>query len=186
MGDFLVCLPPPQIGPALFDDCARLLAMKDTLAGNARLDWRVVLPIGEWQGVTVGGPETRVIALELPRMGLNGRIPAALGDLVGLRSLVLDGNVLTGAIPPELGKLTDLEMLGLAANALSGPIPPELAKLSNLGELWLSGNRLTGSLPPQAAFGRWRGSALPRRSCRQSRFARRLCAPAGDEGRPRR
>ena len=149
LGDYLVCLPPPQIGPALFDDCARLLAMKDTLAGNARLNWRVVLPIGEWQGVTVGGPEARVIALELPRMGLNGRIPAALGDLAGLRSLVLDGNVLTGAIPPELGNLTDLEMLGLAANALSGPIPPELAKLSSLGELWLSGNRLTGSLPPE-------------------------------------
>ena len=144
-----VCLPSSRISSALLDDCARLLAMKDTLAGNAQLNWSVALPIGEWQGVTVGGPEGRVIALELPRMGLNGRVPSALGDLAGLRSLVLAGNVLAGAIPPELGKLTDLEMLGLSANALTGPIPPELAKLSSIRELWLSGNRLTGSLPPE-------------------------------------
>ena len=82
-------------------------------------------------------------------MGLNGRIPAALGHLAGLQSLVLDGNLLRGAIPPELGKLTDLEMLGLAANALTGAIPPELAKLSSLRDLWLSGNDLTGSLPSE-------------------------------------
>ena len=144
-----VCLPSSRISSALLDDCARLLAMKDTLAGNAQLNWSVALPIGEWQGVTVGGPEGRVIALELPRMRLNGRVPSALGDLAGLRSLVLAGNVLAGAIPPELGKLTDLEMLGLSANALTGPIPPELAKLSSIRELWLSGNRLTGSLPPE-------------------------------------
>ena len=149
LGDLMVCLPPPRISAALFDDCTALLRMESTLAGNARLNWSVALPIGEWQGMTMGGPEGRVIALELPRMGLNGRVPAALGDLAGLRSLVLDGNVLTGAIPPELRKLTDLEMLGLAANALSGPIPPELAKLSSLRELWMSGNRLTGSLPPE-------------------------------------
>ena len=144
-----VCQPLPRGSPALFDDCTLLLAMKDTLAGNAQLNWSEALPISEWQGVTVGGPEGRVIALELPRIRLNGRIPAALGHLAGLRSLALDGNALAGPIPPELGKLTDLEILGLAANALTGPIPPELAQLSSLRELWLSGNRLTGSLPPE-------------------------------------
>ena len=149
LGDLLVCLPPPRISPALFDDCRALLTMKETLAGAAQLNWDSALPLSEWQGVTLGGPEGRVIALELPRRGLNGRIPAALGHLASLRSLVLDGNVLTGAIPPELGKLTDLEILGLAANALTGAIPPELAKLSSLRELWLSGNRLTGSLSPE-------------------------------------
>ena len=144
-----VCQPPLRSGPALFDDCVRLLAMKDTLAGEAELNWSIALPINEWQGVTVGGPEGRVIALELPRMGLDGRVPAVLGHLAGLRRLVLDGNLLTGTIPPELGKLTDLEILGLAANVLTGPIPPELAKLPSLRELWLSGNHLTGSLPPE-------------------------------------
>ena len=147
-GDLLLC-GPSRLSPPLSDDCTLLLAVKETLAGEADLNWSGALPISEWQGVTVGGPEGRVIAVELPRMGLNGRVPAALGRLAGLRSLVLDGNVLTGAIPPELGKLTDLERLGLADNALTGPIPPELARLTSLGELWLSGNRLTGSLPPE-------------------------------------
>ncbi len=145
----LVCLPPPRTAPALFADCTTLLAMSSTLAGSVRLNWRVTSPMREWEGVTVGGPEGRVIALELPRWGLNGRLPAALGQMAGLRSLVLDGNALTGAVPPELGKLTDLEWLGLAANLLSGPVPPELANLSRLRELWLSGNRLTGSLPAE-------------------------------------
>ena len=147
LGYLVFCAP--STSPALFDDCTVLLAVKETLAGDVPLNWHVALPIGLWQGVTVGGPEGRVTVLELPRMGLNGRVPAALGNLAGLRSLVLDGNVLTGAIPPELGKLTDLEMLGLASNDLTGPIPPELAKLSSLRELWLSGNRLTGSLPSE-------------------------------------
>ena len=146
----VVCRLPPLSSSALFDDCSRLLAMQDTLAGSASLNWSATLAPGEWQGVTVGGPERRVVRLELPRMELNGRVPAALGQLAGLRSLVLDGNQLTGAIPPELGKLRDLETLGLVDNALTGPIPPELASLSSLKELWLGGNHITSdSLPPE-------------------------------------
>ena len=146
----VVCRLPPLSSFELFDDCRRLLAMKDMLAGSAWLNWSATLPLREWRGVAVGGPESRVVRLELPRMGLNGRVPAALGQLAGLRSLVLDGNQLIGAIPPELGKLRDLEILGLAGNALTGRIPQELAALSSLKELWLGGNRLTGdSLPPE-------------------------------------
>ena len=146
----VACQPWPLTSSALFDDCRLLLAMKDTLAGSASLDWSSTLPPREWQGVTVGGPERRVVRLELPRMGLTGRVPAALGQLAGLRSLVLDGNLLTGAIPPELGNLRELEVLGLAGNALTGAIPRELATLSSLKELWLGGNRLTeSSLSPE-------------------------------------
>ena len=149
LGHLLFCAPESRLSPPLFEDCTVLLAAKETLVGEATLNWSLAVPIDEWHGVTLGGPEGRVIALDLPRMGLSGRIPAALGHLTGLQSLVLDGNLLRGAIPPELGKLTDLEMLGLAANALTGAIPPELAKLSSLRDLWLSGNDLTGSLPSE-------------------------------------
>ncbi len=120
------CAPPPQTNPALFDDCTRLLVVKEMLAGAASLNWSRVLPIGEWQGVTVGGPEGRVIALELPRARWNERVLAVLGHLTGLRSLALDGKALTAPIPPELGELTDLDLLALAANDLTGPVPPEL------------------------------------------------------------
>ncbi len=152
LGHFVFCGPPPRfnrLNPPLYDDCALLLAAKDTLAGDAPLNWRTALPIGEWQGVTLGGPQGRVIALELPRTGLNGRVPAALGSLTSLQRLVLDGNRLTGPVPPELEKLTNLKVLGLAANALTGSIPLELAKLPSLEDLRLSGNRLTGSMPPE-------------------------------------
>ena len=149
LGNLVFCAPPPRTSPALFGDCTALLAAKGVLAGDAPLNWNAARPMGAWQGVTLGGPEGGVIALELPQTGLNGRVPAALGNLARLRALVLDGNALTGTIPPELGKLADLEVLGLASNALTGAVPAELAKLSNLRDLWLSGNRLTGSLPPE-------------------------------------
>ncbi len=141
--DDLFCRGSSRTRPELLDDCTLLLEMRDELAGRATLNWRRGIPIGGWRGVTLGGPEGRVIALELPRMGLNGRIPAALGSLDRLRSLVLDGNGLTGSIPPELGNLADLRVLALAANDLTGSVPPELARLPSLDEVWLSDNRLT-------------------------------------------
>ncbi len=143
-----LCLPPPRTSPGLFGDCTTLLAAQETLEGGARLNWREAMPMGRWQGVTLGGPEGRVIALELPRTGLDGRIPAVLGSLARLRTLVLDGNRLTGPIPPELGNLADLQVLALGANHLTGSVPPELARLSNLREVWLNDNRLTGPVPP--------------------------------------
>ena len=144
-----LCTPPPT-SPALFDDCAVLLAVKDSLAGDVSLNWRAAVPVGLWQGVTIGR-EGRVAALDLRDMNLTGRLPAELGELTHLQVLRLDGNRLTGAVPPELGNLTRLTMLSLDGNRLTGPIPPALANLSNLGQLWLADNRLTGSIPPELA-----------------------------------
>ena len=147
--DTRLCTPPPT-SPALFDDCAVLLAVKDSLAGDVSLNWRAAVPVGLWQGVTIGR-EGRVAALDLRDRNLTGRLPAELGELSHLQVLRLDGNRLTGAIPPELGNLTRLTMLSLDGNRLTGPIPPALANLSNLGQLWLADNRLTGSIPPELA-----------------------------------
>ena len=143
------CPAAPADNLGLRADCDVLLAARNILAGEARLNWSEHLPIDLWQGVTIGGPFNRVTRLALVEAGLNGRIPPALGRLSELVSLALNRNRLTGPVPPELGKLTNLERLVLSFNALSGPIPPELGKLSHLRELWLKNNRLSGPVPPE-------------------------------------
>ena len=137
----------PPTSPALSDDRAALLAVKETLAGDASLNWHAAVPAGLWQGVTVDGPERRVTGLDLAGLGLNGRIPPELGDLASLEHLNLSYNTLTGGIPPELGKLTNLRTLELAGNALTGPIPPELGGLEILFFLRFAGNDFHGCLP---------------------------------------
>ena len=115
------------------------------------MNWIKAVSVNNWQGVTVGGPEGRVIRLDIAGLGLNGRIPSDFGHLDRLVSLSLQRNRLSGPIPPELGDLTSLEHLNLNYNSLTGGIPPELARLENLKDLWLKGNRLTG--PLSAALG---------------------------------
>ena len=137
----------PTTSPALSDDRAALLAVKDTLAGNASLNWRTAVPIGLWQGVSVGGAEGGVTGLALANLGLNGRIPPELGNLASLEHLNLSYNALTGVIPPELGKLTSLRTLELAGNALTGRIPSELGGLDTLFLLRLAGNDFHGCVP---------------------------------------
>ncbi len=146
LADMRFSTPLPPTSPALFDDCAVLLVVKDTLVGDVSLNWHAAVPVGLWQGVTIG-PEGRVTGLDLAGLGLNGRIPPELGNLARLEHLNLSYNTLTGAIPPELGKLTGLRTLELAGNALAGPIPPELAGLEMLYFLRLAGNDFHGCLP---------------------------------------
>ena len=146
LGNMRLSTPLPPTSPARFDDRAVLLAVKETLAGDAS-NWHPTVPVGLWRGVTVDGPEGRVIGLDLAGLGLNGRIPPELGDLASLEHLNLSYNTLTGDIPPELAKLENLEELWLEHNRLTGPIPPELGGLDNLFSLRLAGNDFHGCLP---------------------------------------
>ena len=134
-------------------------------------NWLSDRPLGEWYGVETDGG--RVVALMLSENGLNGEIPAELGQLADLFwldlftnrlsgniprelgrlsyliGLVLNDNQLTGAIPAELGQLPDLEHLRLDSNNLTGSIPPELGQLSNLDYLDLADNDLSGAIPAE-------------------------------------
>ncbi len=139
---------PKQVDAGLLADCNVLLAVRDVLAGGMPLNWRRDIPIGSWQGIVVDPRSRRILALNLPGKGLNGRIPPQLGTLDQLATLRLSGNRLRGPIPPELGRLANLQILSLSKNNLTGPIPPELGQLARLRALWLAGNRLAGSAPP--------------------------------------
>ena len=86
---------------------------------------------------------------EHERNRLTGTIPATLGNLAGLESLLLNRNQLTGAIPAQLGSLSNLQVLSLWENQFTGTIPPSLGNLSNLEQMYLSQNQLTGAIPTQ-------------------------------------
>jgi len=80
------------------------------------------------------------------RFGLQGTLPAEIGNLTNLTTLELHNNQLS-SLPPEIGKLTNLTTLSLSENQLSS-LPSEIGKLTNLRELFLSSNRLN-SLPAE-------------------------------------
>ena len=109
-------------------------------------NWLSDEPLDEWYGVVVDSMG-RVAGVHLHRNGLKGSLPAALGDLNGLRSLHLHANELTDSIPPELGRLRRLGALVLSDNDLSGPLPEELAELDSLVGLWVGDNSLEGVVP---------------------------------------
>ena len=137
----------PLNNPGLVSDCDVLLTARDWLAGSAMLDWSARTPIGQWEGVTVGGTPLRVTKLNLPNWGLTGEIPPGLGRLSSLQELYMHENQLSGEIPEELGGLANLELLWLSGNRLSGEIPQELGSLLSLRWLTLRNNQLTGEIP---------------------------------------
>ena len=125
-----------------------------------------------WRKGALEGTPKRVTQLWLHGRGLDGMIPAELGDLSSLEWLYLHRNDLSGMVPGALGSLTSLKRLylydndltGLEAglggmtsldrlfvqrNALTGAIPSDLGSLTNLRWLSLYDNDLTGAIPSE-------------------------------------
>lgn len=90
--------------------------------------------------------------VEIKSIGLKGRnitghIPAAIGELSGLRYLFLSDNHLSGEIPSALYALPDLQNVDLGGNDYAGAIPSEFGTMPALKTLILKGNRYTGTIP---------------------------------------
>ena len=136
----------------LVSDCAVLIALRDTLAGSASLNWSANTPISEWDGIeedSLEGTPPQVVRLYLGGLGLDGAVPSELSGLTELKELYLQDNDLSGPVPVELGDLSSLTHLHLQNNDLTGGIPAELGDLAVLRELRLDSNDLTGQLPPE-------------------------------------
>ena len=163
-----VVVAEPAANPGLVQDCETLLQVQ--AAWQHELNWSPDVPIGEWEGVGLGGSPPRVRelrvwqqvlgpippalsaldqlqVLDLGGSVLGGTIPPELGLLSQLQDLNLRGGFLSGTVPGEFGQLTQLVRLDLAYNNLGGPIPPELGELAALRRLELSNNELTGEIP---------------------------------------
>jgi hypothetical protein len=157
---------PPPVPPKAFcatttgihkPDCEVLLNFYNATGGPNWINkagWAVdKTPCSGWFGVLCQGNRVSSIIMEQspndPGNNLSGVVPAALGNLAGLRILDLASGELSGTVPASLGNLANLQGLDLSGNLLSGTIPSSLGNLSNLTvELDLHNNLLTGGLPP--------------------------------------
>ena len=101
-----VVVPSPQSNSSrnLVTECNALLALKDTLRGQAPLDWSPSKPIALWEGITLSDSRYAVTSIDLSRKGLDGTLPPGLGRLSRLERLVLHNNALRGPIPPSTGR----------------------------------------------------------------------------------
>ncbi|KQK17873.1 probable LRR receptor-like serine/threonine-protein kinase At3g47570 [Brachypodium distachyon] len=131
-------------------DLQPLLCLKKHLSSNARAlsSWNDTLQYCSWPGVTCGKRHpSRVTALDLESLGLDGQIPPCIGNLTFLTIINLMGNLLSGEIPPEVGNLHRLHIIDLGNNSLHGEIPLGLSNCLNLTGINLDSNMLHGSIP---------------------------------------
>ncbi|CAF2027443.1 hypothetical protein Bca4012_080230 [Brassica carinata] len=113
------------------------------------LNWNETTPLCKnWTGVTCNRNESRIIALRLPAIGLNGQIPPnTISRLSALRVLSLRSNRLSGPFPMGLAGLKDLGFLYLEDNDFSGPLPLDFSVWKKLVSVDLSNNRFNGTVP---------------------------------------
>ncbi|XP_014512468.1 probable leucine-rich repeat receptor-like protein kinase At1g35710 [Vigna radiata var. radiata] len=79
---------------------------------------------------------------------LEGSLPCAiLTKLVNLENLVLSNNNFNGSLPDCIGELVSLKILILASNHFDGIIPRSSVQLVSLTDLDLSRNSLNGIIP---------------------------------------
>ncbi|CAB9498142.1 LRR receptor-like serine threonine-protein kinase At4g08850-like [Seminavis robusta] len=81
--------------------------------------------------------------------GLQGSIPAEIGNFSNLGTLVLWDGSLTGTIPTEIGKASSLEWIVLYENSMSGSLPSELMQLPKLQMLSLFENSFQSTIPTE-------------------------------------
>lgn len=93
------------------------------------------------------GSLSTLTTLILSNNGLHGPLPSSIGFLSALVNLRLGGNLLTGSLPSTIGCMTKLATISIASNKLSGPLPDTLGSLVLLTFFSVSTNSIDGQLP---------------------------------------
>ncbi|GFZ07124.1 hypothetical protein Acr_19g0000610 [Actinidia rufa] len=137
--------------PNITTDQSALLALKSSLIldPNSILvtNWTIRTLVCNWIGVVCGHRHKRVVALNIPSMGVVGTIPPNLGNLSFLVQLNMYDNSFYGHLPEDLAKLRRLKFLSVRLNNLTGQVPSWLGSLRNLKLLLLGNNSFTGKIP---------------------------------------
>ncbi|XP_077223160.1 putative leucine-rich repeat receptor-like serine/threonine-protein kinase At2g24130 [Tasmannia lanceolata] len=131
-------------------DRSALLAFKKGIVvdpQNALHNWTETIHVCNWNGISCSSNGRRVIALDLWRSNLQGKISPFLSNISCLEQLDLSENSLEGPIPAELGALAKLEELSLKANLMKHEIPESFGQLTRLLYVDLSKNQLQGRIP---------------------------------------
>ncbi|GMP63154.1 hypothetical protein CsSME_00024955 [Camellia sinensis var. sinensis] len=149
-------LPSPSLSePEICnsEDKKVLLKIKTALNNPYHLaSWNPETNCCDWYSVECDEITSRIISLTIFGGNISGQIPAAVGDLPYLQTLVFRKLTnLTGSIPSAITKLKHLRTIRLSWTNLSGPVPSFFTELKNLTFLDLSFNDLTGSIPPELA-----------------------------------
>ncbi|PSS03000.1 LRR receptor-like serine/threonine-protein kinase precursor [Actinidia chinensis var. chinensis] len=137
--------------PNITTDQSALLALKSSLIldPNSILvkNWTTRTSVCNWIGVVCGHRHKRVIALNIPSMGLVGTLPPNLGNLSFLVQLNMYNNSFYGHLPKDLAKLRRLKFFNVRLNNLGGQMPLWFGWLRNLQFLLLGNNSFTGKIP---------------------------------------
>ena len=135
--------------PNITTDQSALLALKSSLIldPNSILvtNWTTRTSVCNWIGVVCGHRHKRVIALNIPSMGLVSTLPPNLGNLSFLVRLNMYNNSFYGHLPEDLAKLRRLKYISVRLNNLGGQMPSWLGSLRNLQILFLGNNSFTGT-----------------------------------------
>lgn len=111
----------------LFDDKSKLLDVNfdgNTLSG----------------GLPSIPSNSSIMAISLAATGIQGEIPATIGELQSLVTLDLSGNLLTGSLPEGLGSAESLRVVRLNSNQLGGEVPGAIATSRSLDVVRLESN----------------------------------------------
>jgi len=99
-----------------------------------------------WGGLACINDTLCMDRIEFENNTLSGTLPVELGNLTGLRYLLVEEGFTNGAIPSEYGLLSDLIILDLNFNNLTGSIPESIYGLTKLFQLDLNDNSLNGTI----------------------------------------
>ncbi len=137
-------------GGVLLKDSLALVAIYQSTHGDKwknNTNWLSGDSVSKWHGVTVSNG--RVSKLYLDDNQLTGKLPAEIGNLEYLSTLILWQNQLGDTLPAQIGNMKNLTGLYINNNTFTGPIPKSIGNLLSLKDLWLYHNQFSGNIPPE-------------------------------------